>query len=392
MCNRPFRGFLHEDSLSDLAFRRDDVSLSIRKLMFGLALVQVVSALAWAQAGTVKITPLGSRTGDFCAQDRALLFEDPTGVRILFDPGDTIRGGDDTRLGTVDAIIVTHAHADHLGNLRLDQDPNSPTALCALGPGFGSDVTPSSNTAQIAAKKSSALIAGSPLAAFLGLRIAQALGKPTTPACPAVGLTNDLLVPQAAPCTALINPGGKRTLRRSGASVGVQVSAVTAEHPNEVVPAFLTDPLKTNLANDGVSAYGGIANGFVVAFTNGLTVYLTGDTGLISDMQTVVNGYYRANLAVINISDTFVNGPEEAAFAIRNLIKPKAVIPSHANEIATTGGAVNPGTRTARFIELLHRSGDDGGDDGSSSLPVFVPRSGLTLEFDGQARCRVGCN
>ena len=33
----------------------------------------------------VKVTPLGSHSGELCAQDRALLFEDPTGVRILYD-------------------------------------------------------------------------------------------------------------------------------------------------------------------------------------------------------------------------------------------------------------------------------------------------------------------
>ena len=360
--------------------------MASRRLIFGLAIVHVVGALAWAEAGTVKVTPLGSRTGDFCALDRALLFEDPTGVRILYDPGNTLRGGEDSRLGAVDAILISHAHGDHLGNLKLAQDPDSPQALCAPGPGFGTDATPHSNTAHIAAAKNSAVFAGAPLATFLGLRISQLLGT-STPGCPATGLTNELIVPRAVPCTGLINPGGKRTLRRASASRGVQVSAVTAEHPGELAPGFLTDPEKTDLASNGVSAYGGIANGFVVTFTNGLMVYLSGDTGLTSDMETVVNRFFRANLTVINISDLFVTGPEEAAHAVRNLIKPKAVIPSHANEIATTGGIVNAGTRTARFIDLLHQRGNDNNqdsaaDDGSGPA-VFVPRSGITLEFDG---------
>jgi hypothetical protein len=58
--------------------------------MLGLAIVHAVAALGWAQPETVKVTPLGSRTGNFCAQDRALLFEDPTGVGILYDPGNTV--------------------------------------------------------------------------------------------------------------------------------------------------------------------------------------------------------------------------------------------------------------------------------------------------------------
>ncbi len=39
-----------------------------------------------AQGGLVKVTPIGSHAGELCARDRAFLFEDPTGVRILYDP------------------------------------------------------------------------------------------------------------------------------------------------------------------------------------------------------------------------------------------------------------------------------------------------------------------
>jgi len=78
------------------------------------------------RAQTVKVTPLGARTGEFCSPDRALLFEDPTGVTILFDPATTIAGGTDTRLGVIHAVLVSHAHVDHIGNAMLNQDPGSP--------------------------------------------------------------------------------------------------------------------------------------------------------------------------------------------------------------------------------------------------------------------------
>src|SRR5439155_16606987 len=47
----------------------------------------ILSSVSVAQAQNVKITPVGARTGDFCGTDRAMVFEDPTGVRILYDPG-----------------------------------------------------------------------------------------------------------------------------------------------------------------------------------------------------------------------------------------------------------------------------------------------------------------
>ena len=41
-------------------------------------------------AGLVRVTPLGSHTGELCRNDRAMLFEDPSGIRILYDPGRTV--------------------------------------------------------------------------------------------------------------------------------------------------------------------------------------------------------------------------------------------------------------------------------------------------------------
>src|SRR5262249_60871064 len=71
-----------------------------------------LSSSVLAKPVTVAVTPLGARTGDFCQVDRALLFEDPTGVRILYDAGRTVAGSDDPRLGDVNVGLLTHVHAD----------------------------------------------------------------------------------------------------------------------------------------------------------------------------------------------------------------------------------------------------------------------------------------
>ncbi len=113
-------------------------------------------------------------------------------------------------------------------------------------------------------------------------------------------------------------------------------------------------------------------------------------------MSTIVNGLYGATLAVLNIGDIFTTGPEEAAFAVLNMIRPIAVIPSHANELATTGGVVNAGSRTARFIDLISPGGPPFNDARDRFLPkrripVYVPLSGVTMQFDGNSRCLAGC-
>ena len=76
------------------------------------------------QAAEVKVTPLGGQEGELCPQDRALVFEDPNGTRILYDAGRTVAGADDSRLGKIDVVLVSHMHGDHLGNAH-GKAPNS---------------------------------------------------------------------------------------------------------------------------------------------------------------------------------------------------------------------------------------------------------------------------
>jgi L-ascorbate metabolism protein UlaG (beta-lactamase superfamily) len=365
-----------------------------RNWQIAMLLGTLFAFVSVARAQNVKVTPVGARTGDFCANDRALIFEDPTGVRILYDPGRTITGGNDPRLGDIHVILISHAHPDHIGDVRMNQDPSSPGALCVGQPTV---TAPNSITVEIAAAKNSAVIAGGPLATFLGTKIAAQAAATSTAACPSAGLTNEMTIPRTAPCTAGLGFGGKRTIRQASASRGVQVAVVPAEHPNELSPNLFTDPQKTNFASNALSAYVGVANGFVVTFTNGLKVYLSGDTGLIDSMSSVVNGYYQVNLAVLNVGDNFTIGAEEGAFAVLNMIKPAAVIPEHVNEAATTGGALNPTSRTALFADLVAAAAvPKFGDVRDTFQPamrvaVYLPLSGTTMEFTGAAQCVSGC-
>jgi L-ascorbate metabolism protein UlaG (beta-lactamase superfamily) len=320
-----------------------------------------------ADAQTVKLTPLGETAGELRAFDRAVLFEDPTGVRILYDPGPTV-SATDPRLGAVHVILVSHGHGDHLG------------------------VTP-----QIAAAKNAAVIAAPDLASFIGKKIQATTGVPT-PACPPSPFSttgngsNSMTVPRPTACTALLGISGERTISNGGPAI--EIATVPANHDSSAAAATLSEPLKTELTADGLTAYLDPANGFIVKFTNGLSVYLTGDTGLTAEMEMIIREFYRPSLMIINIGDLFTTGPDAAAFATTRLVRPRAVIPSHVNEAATTGGVVNAGSRTARFIAAVEGAGrgdDHGGSGGRGRIVVHVPKSGITMEFDARGSCVSGC-
>jgi glyoxylase-like metal-dependent hydrolase (beta-lactamase superfamily II) len=87
-----------------------------------LAFLVAFGALVIATTGpshsqSVKVTPLGSHDNEFCALDRAIIFEDPDGTKILYDAGRTVRGPEDPRLGNIDAVLLSHVHGDHIGDV-----------------------------------------------------------------------------------------------------------------------------------------------------------------------------------------------------------------------------------------------------------------------------------
>ena len=54
------------------------------KIPFLAAALALAALPAFGQ--NVKITPVGSHPGELCANDRAMIFEDPSGLRFLYDP------------------------------------------------------------------------------------------------------------------------------------------------------------------------------------------------------------------------------------------------------------------------------------------------------------------
>jgi len=320
--------------------------------MYRLNWIAAAGALcaAFAQpvfAQVVKVTPLGGIDGEFCAQDRALVFEDPNGTRVLYDPGHTVAGGTDPRLGKIDVILVSHMHGDHIGEAHIKAVGAGTCARPDL-----SVPTPQTNVVDIALAKKAKIVTGSEMPPFFGARLKAGGGDPAD--------------------SMLARFGGSVTVG------GVKIATVAALHSNGVDPDLIGGDVGKAMKAAGIAGDVGPATGYVLRFSNGLVAYLSGDTGILADQRTVIHDYYHASLAVMNMGDGFTTGPAEAAYVIDDLVRPAAVIPSHANEVGTVDGKVRPGSKTEAFVKAV-------------KVPAYVPLSGHTMAFDGAGKCVAGC-
>jgi L-ascorbate metabolism protein UlaG (beta-lactamase superfamily) len=168
-------------------------------------------------------------------------------------------------LGKVDVILVTHGHGDHTGDVA---ELHKRTGATVLGP--------------------AGLMATMVDLGWVPAEKAVRFGK-----------------------------GGK--VQPMGPQI--TITQTRAEHSSEVT---VTDP-----ATKKSTTYpGGEPAGFIVEMENGFKLYHMGDTGLFGDMR-LIGDYYKPDLVMIPIGGHFVMDPKDAAYATKEMLKPKFAIPFH---------------------------------------------------------------
>ena len=138
---------------------------------------------------------------------------------------------------------------------------------------------------------------------------------------------------------------------------GIKVTAVQAEHSSLLV-------WKNPATGKNESHPAGEAVGYIIELENGFKIWHMGDTGLFGDMKFITERY-KPDLVLMPIGGNFTMAPDDAAFAARNWIQPKMVIPMHYNSNPLTPGTL------AEFQEAMK----------GSSVKVVPMSEGQSVEF-----------
>jgi L-ascorbate metabolism protein UlaG (beta-lactamase superfamily) len=219
-----------------------------------------------ASAAEVEVLWLGHATVRITSTAGKVIVIDPF---LKKNPKTPAQYRDLNALGKVDLILVTHGHGDHIGDLQ-----------------------------ELARSSGATVVANWEFALNM-----ISLGL----------LDADKVI--------AMNKGG--TVTPIGR--GIKIHMVPAEHSSAI------DLKAMGIEREPSSPsqlFTGAAVGYVVELENGFKIYHSGDTGVFGDMA-LINTFYAPDLALVCIGGYFTMDPEGAAYAVRELIKPKQVIPIH---------------------------------------------------------------
>lgn len=138
---------------------------------------------------------------------------------------------------------------------------------------------------------------------------------------------------------------------------GPKITAVRAEHSSELA--------WKDAAGKDVVLPGGEPVGFIVEMENGFKVWHMGDTGVFGDMR-LIGEMYRPDVVLLPIGNHFVMSPQDAAMAMRDMVKPRYAIPIHYGTTPQLRGTPQ------EFIGAM----------GNAAVPrVLVPEPGQKYQF-----------
>ncbi len=219
-----------------------------------------------AAAAEIEVLWLGHATTRITSVEGKVIVIDPF---LTKNPKTPARYRDLKALGKVDLILVTHGHGDHVRDLKELASLSGATVVAPFA--FSNNM------------------------AALGI------------------IDGDKSIG--------MNKGG--TVSPIGR--GIKVHMVPAEHGSAVdfaMPGLVLEP------NAPRYREGGVPVGYVIEFENGFKIYHSGDTAVFGDMA-LIHEFYKPDLAMVSIGGHFTMDPQGAAYALKNFIKPKQVIPIH---------------------------------------------------------------
>jgi L-ascorbate metabolism protein UlaG (beta-lactamase superfamily) len=287
------------------SYRRNVIKLG-GALVVALSLA-LSATLLLAQSGKAEVLWLGQATFKITTPGGKVIVIDPFVTGNPKTPADL---KDLAKLGKVDLILVTHGHGDHVGTAGRNDGGSD---LVDLAKRSGAKVFGPAGLVQT-------LIDLGWLTAEQGVRFGKG-GK--------------------------VQPLGPQ----------ITITQVRAEHSSELT---VTDPATKKTTTH----VGGEPAGFIIQMENGFKIYHMGDTGLFGDMKLIAD-YYKPDLVLIPIGGHFVMDPQDAAYATREWLKPKFVIPIHYGTFPVLKGTPQ------EYVAAL----------GQTTTKVFAINPGDRLEF-----------